>query len=160
MYEYKPLRKDLPEIRLVAIEKAESVHAPLRLRIVHVDLNSKPKYFALLYIWDSPGPGFPANWADGSTKTIQIDGQDFRVRLNLVSALERSLRKLAIPTSMRDTDVSTLWCRNPPVLASLVGSLASRNACNSRGLKEAVLICSTGANGIPRSKERTLQTLH
>lgn len=96
MYKYKPLRKRPPKIRLVTIEDSESLNAPLRLRLGHVDLDSRPRYLALSYTWDSPGPGFSATWGDGSTKTIQINGQDFRVRLNLYSALEalRSSTKL------------------------------------------------------------------
>jgi hypothetical protein len=88
MYKYKPLRKNLPEIRLVTIEKAELPHAPLRLQLDHADLSSKPHYFALSYTWGSPGPNFPAEWSDGSTRCIKIDDQDFHVHLNLFSALE------------------------------------------------------------------------
>jgi len=91
MYKHIPLREHPPEIRLVTIEKAESPEAPIHMRLEHVDFHFTLQYYALSYTWDSPGPGFPADWGDGSTRTIRIDDQDFPVRLNLFSAIE-SLR--------------------------------------------------------------------
>jgi hypothetical protein len=89
MFKYNRLAEDRPEIRVFTIEKAESTSAPLRLQLIHVDLDSKPNYLTLSYTWDSPGPKFPACWGDGSTKLIQINGQKFCIRFNLFSALKR-----------------------------------------------------------------------
>lgn len=65
MYKYKPLRKDLPEIRLVTIEKTESLDGPMHLQLEDADFSSMPLYYVLSYTWGSPGPGFPAAWEDG-----------------------------------------------------------------------------------------------
>lgn len=89
MFEYNRLAEDRPEIRVFTIERAKSSCAPLCLQLIHVDLDSKPNYMTLSYTWDSPGPKFPACWGDGSTKVIRINGQHFRIRFNLFSAVKR-----------------------------------------------------------------------
>jgi Heterokaryon incompatibility protein (HET) len=84
MYQYNPLQNG--EIRLLTVGR-KLPHVPLCLQLEHASLRSKPRYFALSYTWGLPGPNFPAEWGDKSTKVVKLSGEDFHVQYNLHSAL-------------------------------------------------------------------------
>ena len=95
MFEYRRLSSDPVEIRLVEIQEARYSNDPVHLRLYHVPLYSKNVYQALSYTWVSPGAHFSDEWDDSaSTLTIWIDGEPFKVRRNLESAL-RHLRQVS-----------------------------------------------------------------
>ena len=74
-FQYQPLKSD--EIRL--LQPISRSSGPLRYRIVHVSLTSKPHYAALSYTWGSPG----------YTHHVSLNGQRFPIRQNLYDALDQ-----------------------------------------------------------------------
>jgi hypothetical protein len=89
VFQYKPLDQAAMEIRLVQFIKPEaSDDDSIRLSLVHASLESDIDYFALSYTWGAPFTGMDAEWDDASAFcSIQVNGCEFKVRLNLESAL-------------------------------------------------------------------------
>ncbi|KAI0888431.1 HET-domain-containing protein [Annulohypoxylon maeteangense] len=93
---YTALDSSLREIRVLTVLPG-SFNEPLRVTLDTLSLGSKPIYNALSYVWgDASSANTPGN-------TINIDGHDFPVTTNLLSAL-RHLRSV-----LGAVDQITLW---------------------------------------------------
>ncbi len=84
---YTPINSRGGEIRLLVIEPAKKLHAPLICRLEPTLLSSNPKYEALSYTWGSPGDGH----------NITLSGTAFWVWENA----EAALRRLRLPSKPR-----------------------------------------------------------
>jgi hypothetical protein len=78
------------EIRLVQFIKPEASEDDdsICLSLAHASLNSDIEYFALSYTWGAPFTGMDPGWDDVSElHSIQVNGREFKVQLNLESVL-------------------------------------------------------------------------
>jgi hypothetical protein len=64
-FPYTPLKNS--EIRLIKIEKRKSSSADRSYELKHYELDKKPPYFALSYVWGDPN----------KTKAITVNGHAF-----------------------------------------------------------------------------------
>jgi hypothetical protein len=79
---------------LITIDAVINEDDPVSVQLKHFPLESAPPYVALSYTWGRPSPSFPIEWDDHNARLpIKINGLDFKVRLNLHSAL-KTLRNL------------------------------------------------------------------
>jgi hypothetical protein len=76
---YKPLDSSRRQIRLLRIEPAKDPSHKIKCHLFTESLDEKPRYHALSYVW--------GNTKD--RKSINLDGTDFLVTLNLYVALRR-----------------------------------------------------------------------
>ncbi|KAF2098809.1 HET-domain-containing protein [Rhizodiscina lignyota] len=76
---YSPLQSNLGEIRLLQLNPAGTVGAPLDCSLERAFLSSNPRFEALSYTWGEPG----------TEQIILLDGTEFRIRENLSAALRR-----------------------------------------------------------------------
>ncbi|KAI9857129.1 MAG: hypothetical protein M1813_008620 [Trichoglossum hirsutum] len=115
-FQYEPLNVAAKEIRLVEIIDPPETSGPIHLRLKNVSLLLPfeqvfpltfghlsfvclPRYYALSYTWGAPYDGLGPEWDDPlATHLIYINGAEFHVRWNLMSALQHFRQTLARPT--------------------------------------------------------------
>jgi len=85
-FPYLPLQPHSPLIRVVRLEPG-SFDSPIQCRLHHVDLDTRPKYEALSYVWGDPDATIP----------IELEAHSFPVTKNL----ECALRYLRYPDTVR-----------------------------------------------------------
>lgn len=83
---YLPLLAHSPLIRVIRLEPG-SFDSPIQYRLHHVDLDTRPKYEALSYVWGNPNATIP----------IKLEAHGFPVTKNL----ERALRYFRYPDTAR-----------------------------------------------------------
>ncbi|KAI8711986.1 hypothetical protein NCS52_01463700 [Fusarium sp. LHS14.1] len=92
-FKYEPLLSD--EIRLLSVAAGDS--EPITCELVHVRLDSKPKFWALSYVWGAPENPPP----------IEVNGCSFVVTRNLYHALHEYRRQFVGCDG--DTNGSFIW---------------------------------------------------
>ncbi|KAF2147454.1 uncharacterized protein K452DRAFT_331021 [Aplosporella prunicola CBS 121167] len=80
--EYRPLRAEAKEIRILVLLPHEDPEASIHCELEHCSLDDNPVYEALSYVWGDPEPPF----------LIICDGQVVAIRYNLFTALRKFRR--------------------------------------------------------------------
>jgi hypothetical protein len=83
---YRPLHKDPSQIRLITLHASPDFDSPIECSLGHVNLDERPEYQALSYVWGDPNV----------CKAIFIDGTTLPATTNLVAAL-RQIRDATKP---------------------------------------------------------------
>jgi hypothetical protein len=91
---YRPLSGS--EIRVVKIKPGDDNDDLVECELTYVDLDTRPVYFALSYVWGNPTV----------TNQIKLNGESYNITINLYLAL-RQLRGLT--NHLGDADVSYIW---------------------------------------------------
>jgi hypothetical protein len=84
-YPHQPLNLPSSEIRLLHLQAASTLYAPIICSLEIVSLDKSPKYEALSYTWGD----------EEGSKAIQLHGKEFVVQENLRHALRRLRKKNA-----------------------------------------------------------------